>query len=65
MKKDIIRPGTVADAIIFPRANSEPVSLKTSQLTAIRLNPKPINDVIFPKKKSRNVGFFRIESNLF
>tara|TARA_B100000401_G_C52303594_1_gene483792 strand:- start:337 stop:534 length:198 start_codon:yes stop_codon:yes gene_type:complete len=64
VKKDIIRPGTVAEAIILPKANSEPVSLKTSQLTAIRLNPNPTKEVIFPKKKSRNVGFLRIESKL-
>ncbi len=60
----MIRPGAVAEAIILPRANSEPVSLNTSQLTAIRLNPNPINEVILPKKNRRNVGFFRIDSNL-
>tara|TARA_Y100001958_G_C20970056_1_gene365423 strand:+ start:125 stop:322 length:198 start_codon:yes stop_codon:yes gene_type:complete len=64
VKKDIIRPGAVAEAIILPKANSDPVSLKTSQLTAIRLNPNPTKEVIFPKKKSRNVGFLRIESKL-
>tara|TARA_X000001036_G_C20667780_1_gene801329 strand:+ start:52 stop:249 length:198 start_codon:yes stop_codon:yes gene_type:complete len=64
VKKDMIRPGAVAEAIILPRANSEPVSLNTSQLTAIRLNPNPINEVILPKKNRRNVGFFRIDSNL-
>jgi hypothetical protein len=64
VKKDMIRPGTVAEAIILPSVNSDPVSLKTSQLTAIRLNPNPINEVILPKKNRRNVGFFRIESKL-
>ena len=60
----MIRPGSVAEAIILPSANSDPVSLKTSQLTAIRLNPNPTKEVIFPKKKSKNVGFLRIESKL-
>ena len=60
----MIRPGTVAEAIILPRANSEPVSLNTSQLTALRLNPNPTNEVLLPKKNRRNVRFFRIDSNL-
>jgi hypothetical protein len=53
------RPGAVADAIILPNANSELVFSKTNQLIAIRLNPKPISEMIFPRKKSKNVGFLR------
>jgi len=60
----MIRPGTVADAIILPRANSDPVSLKTSQLTAIRLKPNPNNDVMLPKKNRRKVGFLKIDIKL-
>ena len=50
-----IRPGIVATAIIFPRANSEFVSSKTSQLIAIRLNPNPMREIMFPMKKRKKV----------
>ncbi len=51
-------PGAVADAMIFPRAYSEPVFSSTIQLIAMRLKPNPIRDAIFPKKNNRNVEFF-------
>ena len=57
-----IKPGVVAAAIILPKANSEPVSSKTSQLIAIRLNPKPISEIMLPKKKSKNVLLLNIFS---
>ena len=60
VKKEINKPGIVADAIILPKANSDPVWLRTSQLTAIKLKPNPIRDVMLPKKKRRKVGFFNI-----
>ena len=59
----MIRPGTVANAIILPRANSDPVSLKTSQLTAIRLKPNPNNDVMLPKKIKERLVFLKLISN--
>ena len=57
-------PGAVADAMIFPKRYSEPLFSNTIQLIAIRLNPNPTKEVMFPKKKSRKVGFLRIESKL-
>ena len=54
--------GLVAAAIILPKANSEPVSSKTSQLIAIRLNPKPISEIMLPKKNSKNVLLLNIFS---
>ena len=57
-----IKPGVVAAAIILPKANSEPVSSKTSQLTAIKLNPKPISEIMLPKKNSKNVLLLNIFS---
>ena len=57
-----IKPGVVAAAIILPKANSEPVSSKTSQLIAIRLNPKPISEIMLPKKNSKNVLLLNIFS---
>ena len=50
-------PGAVADAIIFPKRYSEPLSSNTIQLIAIRLKPNPIKEVILPIKKSINVLF--------
>ena len=57
-----IKPGVVAAAIILPKANSEPVFSKTSQLIAIRLNPKPISEIMLPKKNSKNVLLLNIFS---
>ena len=57
-----IRPGAVAEAIIFPRRYSEPLSSKTIQLIAIRLKPKPIKDVMLPIKKSKKVLFLSSNS---
>lgn len=57
-----IKPGVVAAAIILPKANSEPVSSKTSQLIAIRLNPKPMSEIMLPKKNSKNVLLLNIFS---
>ena len=57
-----IKPGVVAAAIILPKANSEPVSSKTSQLIAIKLNPKPISEIMLPKKNSKNVLLLNIFS---
>ena len=57
-----IKPGVVAAAIILPKANSEPVCSKTSQLIAIRLNPKPISEIMLPKKNSKNVLLLNIFS---
>ena len=51
VNKEINSPGIVADAIIFPNVYSEPVSASTNQLIAIILNPKPISDIILPRKK--------------
>ena len=57
-----IKPGVVAAAIILPKANSEPVCSKTSQLIAIKLNPKPISEIMLPKKNSKNVLLLNIFS---
>ena len=57
-----IKPGVVAAAIILPKANSEPVFSKTSQLIAIRLNPKPISETMLPRKNSKNVLLLNIFS---
>ena len=57
-----IKPGVVAAAIILPKVNSEPVSSITSQLIAIRLNPKPISEIMLPKKNSKNVLLLNIFS---
>ena len=51
------KPGAVAEAIILPSVYSEPVFSRTIQLIAMRLNPKPINDITFPKKNNKNVLF--------
>ena len=53
------KPGAVADAIILPSSNSEPVCSRTIQLMAIRLKPKPINDITLPEKNNKNVLFFK------
>ena len=45
-------PGAVADAMIFPKRYSEPLSSNTIQLIAIRLKPNPIKEVMLPTKKS-------------
>ena len=50
-------PGAVADAMIFPKRYSEPLSSNTIQLIAIRLKPNPIKEVMLPIKKRRNVLF--------
>ena len=52
-------PGAVAEAIILPRANSEPVFSKTIQLIAITCKPNPTSEIIFPKKNNKKVEFFK------
>ena len=58
-KNDKNKPGTVAVAKIFPKINSELVFSRTSQLIDMRLKPKPIREIIFPKKNNKKVRFFR------
>jgi len=53
------KPGAVADAIILPSAYSDPVFWSTIQLIAIRLNPKPTNDITLPEKNNKKVRFFK------
>jgi hypothetical protein len=60
-----INPGVVAAAIILPKANSEPVSSRTSQLNAIRLRPNPIREIMLPRKNNKKVLLNRILSMLF
>ena len=60
-----IKPGVVAAAIILPRENSDPVSSRTIQLTAIRLNPKPTREIMFPRKNNKNVRLPKILSIVF
>ena len=50
-----IKPGVVAAAMIFPSANSDPVSSRTSQLNAMRLKPNPIKDMMLPRKNRKIV----------